>query len=67
MLAWRHHGDVCAGPEEVARRPLAGLADKPDGAVLAGETVGKGDGKALGPATMSCFTCYNNNSARIRI
>ena len=55
VLARRHHGDVGARPEEVARRPLAGLADEPEGAVFAGETVGEGDGKALSPATV-CFT-----------
>ena len=57
VLARRHHGDVGARPEEVARRPLAGLADEPEGALFAGEAVGEGDGKALCPAT-SCFTCY---------
>ena len=55
VLAGRDHGDVGARPEEVARRPLAGLADEPEGAVFAGEAVGEGDGKALCPAT-SCFT-----------
>ena len=57
VLAGRDHGDVGARPEEVARRPLAGLADEPEGALFAGEAVGEGDGKALCPAT-SCFTCY---------
>ena len=51
VLAGRRHGDVGAGPEAILGRPLAGLADEPQGAVLACEAVGKCHGEALRPAT----------------
>ena len=58
VLAGRHHSDVGARPKEVAGRPLAGLADEPEGAVVAGEAVGQGDGEALCPAT-ECHALVN--------